>query len=349
MRTRAATGRHRVTRRPRPGWSSAAANRTVTFRRRGAGLVAGAVLLAGCASARATASLGDRRPTTTASAGPAPVSAAPSTTTTTAPPSATSTTGTTAAAAGQATGQWSPIGRIVNGVPALTARLVAATPGGPLVGVVRIDPAVTRLVLYAGSAEPGGAWPNQGAVAPALRPALIAAFNAGFHTSASGGGWFDHGRVAVALRPGAASLVIRADGSSTVGMWGRDVSLTPDVVSVRQNLGLLVDAGANLSGAGTWGATLGGVRYTWRSGVGVDAAGNLLYCGGPGLDARSLAQVLIEAGAVRAMELDINPQWVALSYYPALTSGADLLPSMRYGPAHWLSGSSRDFFAVLMR
>jgi hypothetical protein len=58
--------------------------------------------------------------------------------------------------------------------------------------------------------------------------------------------------------------------------------------------------------------------------------------------------VLIEAGAIRAMELDINPQWVAFSYYGA-TSAADLLPTMRYGPTHWLAGSARDFFAVLVR
>jgi hypothetical protein len=121
------------------------------------------------------------------------------------------------------------------------------------------------------------------------------------------------------------------------------------VVSVRQNLGLLVDGGANLSGAGSWGATLGGVVYTWRSGVGVDATGNLLYGGGPGLDARSLAQVLIQAGAVRAMELDINPQWVSFSYYTGPASGTDLVPGMVYGPSHWLSGSSRDFIAVFTR
>jgi hypothetical protein len=143
--------------------------------------------------------------------------------------------------------------------------------------------------------------------------------------------------------------VIRADGSATVGMWGRDASLTPDVVSVRQNLGLLVDGGANQSGGAPWGATLGGVRYTWRSGVGVDAAGELIYCGGPGLDAQSLAQVLIQAGAVRAMELDINPQWVSFSYYTGPGSGSDLVTGMRFGPSRWLSGSSRDFFAVFVR
>jgi hypothetical protein len=285
----------------------------------------------------------------------ASTTALPPPTVTTAPPTTGApTTSSTAAlsvapAAALTAGQWTAVGLLVNGAATLTATLLPGRPGGPLSGVVRINEAVTRLVLYAGTVEPGGTWLNQGAVAAGQRGGLVAAFNAGFHTYASGGGWFDHGRAAVPLGPGVASLVIRADGSATVGMWGRDVTLTSDVVSVRQNLGLLVDGGANLAGTSYWGATLGGVRYTWRSGVGVDAAGDLLYAGGPGLDAQSLAQVLIDAGAVRAMELDINPQWVSFSYYSSPDTGTDLLSGMLYGPSRWLSGSTRDFFAVFVR
>jgi hypothetical protein len=238
---------------------------------------------------------------------------------------------------------------MVNGTSVLTATLLQGRPGAPVTGVVRIAGALTRPVLYAGLVEPGGSWLNQGAVAPAQRAGLVAAFNSGFHTYASGGGWYDHGRVAVPLRAGAASLVIRADGSATVGLWGRDVSLTPDVVSVRQNLGLLVDHAANLSGTASWGATLRHVNYTWRSGLGVDAAGNLLYAAGPGLDASSLAQVLIRAGAVTAMELDINPAFVGFAFYSPSGGGTDLVSGMAYPPGHWLAGSARDFIAIFVR
>jgi hypothetical protein len=231
----------------------------------------------------------------------------------------------------------------------LTATVIPSRVGGPMVGAVRIHGALTRPVLYAGTVEPGGAWPFQTAVGPHEQPMLVAAFNSGFHTGSSGGGWFDHGRVAVPLRAGAASLVIRADGAATVGVWERDASLTPDVVSVRQNLTLLVDGGANLGATGYWGATLGGVRYTWRSAVGVDAGGNLIYAGGPGLDGSGMAQVMIQAGAVRAMELDINPQWVSFCYYVGAGTGNVLLPGMNYGPNHWVTGSQRDFIAVLLR
>ncbi|HSS09324.1 MAG TPA: hypothetical protein VLL25_05540, partial [Acidimicrobiales bacterium] len=286
-----------------------------------------AVAIAGCSSNGAKRALNPARPTatTTPLMGTTTSTAAlPASSTTTAPSPTTAASSTTsvpvvsvAATSALRAGAWSPIGLIVNGTPTLTATLLQGRPGGPLTGVARINAAVARPVLYAGAVEPGGSWPNQRAVTAAELPGLVAAFNSGFHTYASAGGWFDHGRSAVPLRAGAASLVIRADGSATVGLWGRDVSLTLDVVSVRQNLGLLVDGGANLSGAGSWGATLHNVRDTWRSGLGVDAAGSLLYAAGPGLDAFSLAQVLIQAGAVRAMELDINPAFVGFAYYAA--------------------------------
>jgi hypothetical protein len=336
----------------RPPWRSAMACLT---------LGAVAVAIAGCSSSGAQRALNPARPTatTTPPMGTTTSTAAlPPSSTTTAPSSTTAASSSTtsvplvsvAATSALRAGAWSPIGLIVNGTPTLTATFLQGRPGGPLTGVARINAAVAHPVLYAGAVEPGGSWPNQRAVTAAELPGLVAAFNSGFHTYASSGGWFDHGRSAVPLRAGAASLVIRADGSATVGLLGRDVSLTPDVVSVRQNLGLLVDGGADLSGAGSWGATLGRVRYTWRSGLGVDAAGNLIYAAGPGLDALSLAQVLIQAGAVRAMELDINPAFVGFAYYAAQGSaGTDLVPGMAYSPTHWLSGSSRDFIAVFTR
>ena len=73
-----------------------------------------------------------------------------------------------------------------------------------------------------------------------------------------------------------AGVVGAIGGSATVGAWGRDVNMTSDVVAVRQNLGLLVDAGAPVAGLdsnilATWGITLGHVVFTARSALGVDA------------------------------------------------------------------------------
>jgi len=66
----------------------------------------------------------------------------------------------------------------------------------------------------------------------------------------------------------------------------------------------------------------------------------------------SLAALLVAAGAVRAMELDINTTWVAMATYqatPAGPVGTKLLADMQRSPDRYLQGQSRDFFAVLSR
>ncbi|MFI5041463.1 MAG: hypothetical protein ACHQNA_06390, partial [Acidimicrobiales bacterium] len=72
-----------------------------------------------------------------------------------------------------------------------------------------------------------------------------------------------------------------------------------------------------------------------------------------GLSASTLAAVLTRAGAVRAMELDINSAWVDFfSYGPNLLGGLSvykLLPDMRPSTSNYLTASSRDFIAVFRR
>jgi hypothetical protein len=234
------------------------------------------------------------------------------------------------------------------------------TSGNPPVGIAWIDTSATRLVLYAGTGEPSGAWPWQGEVAAAQTPGLLAAFNGGFRIYAYQTGWYDQGRSAVPVRAGAASLVIFANGTATVADWGRDVGPGPSVAAVRQNLTLLVDHGVAVASAaypGEWGAVLGGGTITWRSGLGVTAGGDLVYAAGPGLDPAGLSRLLIAAGAVRAMELDINPEWVSFASFThaggragqSLIGAANLLPGMYFTPYHYLQPFSRDFFAVFAR
>jgi hypothetical protein len=251
---------------------------------------------------------------------------------------------------------WAPTGKPVGTVPVVYTTTLRPGGGGSPTGLAWINTTLTKTVLYAGTGEPAGTWPAQGAIDPSVRPQLVAAFNSGFRLGTGSGGWYTEGKAALPLQDGYASLVIHADGSATVGLWGRDVGPAPDVVSVRQNLHLLVDGGAPANLGNSWGATLGGGTNVWRSAVGVDAGGNLIYAGGPALSPSGLADVLVAAGCVRAMELDINPQWVSFSTYapvplapPDQVQGTLLLTGMNYGPTHWLEPSSRDFFAVFTR
>ena len=90
-----------------------------------------------------------------------------------------------------------------------------------------------------------------------------------------------------------------------------------------------------------------------RSGVGVSACGALVYVAGPALSARTLAESLVRAGAVRAMALDINPEWVTFNFFthdPATgaTAATKLYPQMQRGADRYLGPTveSRDFFSV---
>ncbi|MCU1449714.1 MAG: hypothetical protein JWP02_1884, partial [Acidimicrobiales bacterium] len=163
------------------------------------------------------------------------------------------------------------------------------------------------------------------------------------------------------LVPDAASFVIDADGRPSVGVWGRDFRMSPSVASVRQNLSLIVDNGSPVPGLatnlrGAWGATVGNRTLVWRSGVGETADGALVYAAGNGLSVSSLAEVLAAAGAVRAMELDINSTWTRFFSYdspdqgqPANVIGTKLTPDMRSSPTLYLEAETRDFFAFFSR
>jgi hypothetical protein len=64
-----------------------------------------------------------------------------------------------------------------------------------------------------------------------------------------------------------------------------------------------------------------------------------------------LAAILIHAGAIRAMQLDINSYWVTFNSYAEPDAGrpSSLLPSMTRPVTRYLSPDDRDFFAVYLR
>ncbi len=261
-------------------------------------------------------------------------------------------------------GQWQATGPLVHGVPAMYVAQFRADDvyTSQITTAVWIDTRLLHLELVPGSTEPGGTWAHPPYVTPTELPYLVAAFNGGFRFQDAKGGIYLEHRAGVALVPGAASFVIYQDGQVNIGTWGRDFSMGPDVESVLQNVVLLVDKGqlapsATYTDNAIWGYTLGGGYVVPRSGIGVTATGALVYVAGPALTAKSLAESLQRAGAVRAMTLDINPEWVTFNFYaraPGGTgqvTGTKLYPQMqrpadRYLPPEW---EARDFFEVLLR
>jgi hypothetical protein len=260
-------------------------------------------------------------------------------------------------------GDWQPAGPSVGGVPAVRVAYLRPDPvhTSLVAGVAWMDTTVLRGQLVAGTQSPGGSGWRWGAdVARRVRPDLAATFNSGFLLADSGGGYYADGRTAAPLREGAASVVIYTDGTVTVGRWGADVSMGPNVASVRQNLSLIVNHGDPVAGLATdslatWGATLGNSVLVWRSGLGVTRDGALIYAAGPGLSIESLARVLTRAGCVRAMELDINTDWVSFNSYrprqgaPFGVAARKLLPTMVRSADRYLVPDERDFFAMTLR
>ncbi len=211
-----------------------------------------------------------------------------------------------------------------------------------------------RFVLHPGFQDPGTSGMSEtSSVTKSQYPGLAATFNGGFKMKDAQGGYYDHGHTVGSLVKGAASLVIFKDGHATVGTWGSDVSMTSDVVFVRQNLKPLITGGViapnvDSSVETTWGTTVGASLAVWRSGIGVTANGDLVFAGGEALSAGALADVLKRAGAVTAMQLDINKAWVSFMWF-GHSAGVPVphkLGDFQRAGSRYLSATSRDFVAV---
>ncbi len=240
---------------------------------------------------------------------------------------------------------WSPAGRQALG------RSVLYTGSANGAFVTWMDPQLTRLAVVPGTGDPLGS-PWGGQVAAEQQPFLVSSFNGGFKWGDFDGGVIAFGASYRSPVGGEASLIGYEDGSYTVGAWGRDNDPNKQVVALRQNLGMLVDGGAPTAAAsnpGAWGASVAGVATT-RGGVGVDANGGLVWAGGR-VSPLDLANALIAAGAVRGMELDINPDWVGFNSYDVgpdnIAHGNGLYGAT--GANRYLSPDSRDFVAVFIR
>jgi phosphodiester glycosidase len=258
-------------------------------------------------------------------------------------------------------GQWRVL-ETVKGYPAIFGTFLrpSAVYTSYVAGIVSLDQRLVKFQLRPGVEDPGpGHWKAAAWIPPGTRNGLLAAFNGGFKLDSAGGGFYLNGKSKGSLVNGAASVVYYRNGTIRIGQWGRDVRLTPAVAGVRQNLKLLVDHGrvpasVNQNVLTNWGATLGGGYYVWRSGLGITRGGRLIFVYGPALNVQELASLLRRAGAVEALQLDINPEWMSFDYYragghPANPTPHALLPTQQGSPYRYYSLYSRDFTVVYSR
>lgn len=216
----------------------------------------------------------------------------------------------------------------------------------------------SRFRLHPGFREPGGTFDVPPTIPEGQRTGLVATWNGGFRITDGGsrGGFYLDGRLDGELRDGAASEVFYRDGSLRIGVWGRDVSMTPDVVGVRQCLELMVDGGRVVPDIGDdskWGVSDQSRMFVPRSGVGVTAQGDIVMAVGQALSAESLARLMQRAGAVRAMPLDMNRAWPSFMSYAPGRDPADPVPTnildFEDPPDRYYTQATRDFVAVYAR
>jgi hypothetical protein len=244
---------------------------------------------------------------------------------------------------------WTTVAR-VNGQP---AAWLAQRAG---ITLMRFDQSSVHLNLHAGSSDGGVAgWTYGDEITQREIHLVVAGFNGGFKLNYSNVGFISGGHVAVPLKRGLASIVTYTDGITGIGAWGADVpNGRRTVFSVLQNQHLLVDHGVVAANTASciqcWGGTVEGRSAVARSALGITASGELVWAAGEGLLPAELGSALVAAGAVRAVELDINPDWVAGYLYVHRPGGPQPVPVVpgQLGIAgRLLEPYSRDFLTIV--
>lgn len=238
--------------------------------------------------------------------------------------------------------------------------------GGAVFRVIRMRARTTLLRWHVGSGDPNlwaqapadaGPridWANEG---PA---GVVAVFNGAFKQSALAGGAVVDGVVLIHLVPGYMTIALDRAGHWEMGVWGASTFPARGFhpISYRQNLVPMVLHGAPTPSARSsnwhiWGSPLNNNPLTARSGLGVDARGNLVYVATmqPVMPV-ALAQALVAAGVVTGMELDINPFWPIAGaasrpwHGPAGVFNVQI-PNSQHNASIYATGWQRDFFVAL--
>ncbi|HEY2716902.1 MAG TPA: phosphodiester glycosidase family protein [Solirubrobacterales bacterium] len=255
-------------------------------------------------------------------------------------------------------GVWKPAGAHAGKRPPVLLTSFRSDPEYPqfVAGVAWIDGSRTRLEYTPGTAEPPEPLAHRGSgeVPAGLRAGLVATFNGGFPLETSNAGLIYRGKVVEAMVDGVATIVGYRDGRIGIVRWHQGNQVPAGIWFAKQNLPPIIYEGKlnpNLSDGPEWGETVNNATRVWRSGLGVDARGNLLYAAANYQTVESLAKVLKAAGAVRALELDINEDWTSFITYrhPGGREPSNLLPEMFRSPERYLVPDERDFFAVYLR
>jgi phosphodiester glycosidase len=254
-------------------------------------------------------------------------------------------------------GVWRGTGPLVRGRPPVLVTTFRSEVAYPRIVayVAWFDHTRAALAWYPGRYEPPSA-PVRGpmSIPYGERWRLLATFNGGFIYADGDNGSSIGGRRYEPLKDGLATMIAYRDGRVDVRAWHGGPVAGPQIAFARQSLPLIIDNGRlnpALNDSSQWGFTLGNAVRVWRTGAGIDRHGNLIYAAADYQTVTTLARILKRAGAVRAMQLDINPEWPTLITYTH-RHGLDpvrVVPNLQQPPTRYLVPDDRDFFAVYRR
>jgi hypothetical protein len=254
-------------------------------------------------------------------------------------------------------GVWARTGPLVDGRPPVLVTTFRTELDYPRIVayVAWFDHTRTGLGFYPGRYEPPNA-PIRGpmSVPNGQRWRLLATFNGGFTYIDGNNGSAINGRTYEPLKDGLATLIGYRNGRLQIKTWTGGPNVGPQVAFARQSLPPIILNGTlnpALNDSSQWGATLGNAVRVWRTGVGLDRHGNLIYAAANDQTVVTLARILQRAGAVQAMQFDINPEWPSLITYNhdhGLVP-AKVVPNVMQPATRYLVPDDRDFFAVYRR
>ena len=254
-------------------------------------------------------------------------------------------------------GVWRRTGLLVaGGAPVLVTTFRSELAYPRIVAYVAwFDHTRTAVAFYPGRYEPPNA-PVRGpmSVPYGQRWRLLATFNAGFTYIDGHNGSSIDGRTYEPLKDGLATLLGYRDGRLEIKTWNAGPDAGPTVAFARQSLPPIIVNGKlspGLNDSAQWGATLGNAVRVWRTGVGIDRRGNLIYAAANDQTVTTLARILQRAGAVQAMQFDINPEWPTLIAYDHRNGlgPIKIVPNVMQPATRYLVADDRDFFAVYRR
>lgn len=225
--------------------------------------------------------------------------------------------------------------------------------GSVVATMATYDPNKVRAGLFNGSEIPGGkGWRNSSKIKSTAEKSLVASFNGGFRFEHEPGGYVTEGKTVRKLRKGYATFGIRTDGTSTIGVWGKDMTDDGTWASLRQNLPPLIAEGKvvyHTYNKVDWGKDFDNKLYNFRSAACVRSDGLMMFIAVGKVNIAMLADTLLVAGCATAMQLDINGTWPYFAVYDNFgkTNRNGKTIDKRMGdPNRHLNGSTKDFIAL---